>query len=431
MKFKALIGALVTCGLVTVGWFGVRQYVASRRPSVVLVIVDTLRADKLGVYGSPAPASAEFDDLARQGIVFERAISQASWTRSSVASFLTGLYPRKAGVVKEKWDPLPAERLQLAEILSDAGYATIGLTANPQLNKDFGFHEGFDTYVESRVLFPWMPKQEGKVKAHPIRPAGDILSEARQLLEAKRTGGKPLYLQVLLMDVHAHHRISLEEVDRDLQGFPEAAYLQSVRNATRPLAAFVEEVDQLLGGNVVFVVVSDHGEGLSDHPSIENSRGHGNILYRSQIHVPFVIVEGSQVKRFGAKRVSHVTELVDLIPTLLERITIPVPKGLDGKSRVAACEGNASDESGMAFSETQWRPRVSKAAVTDGEFLYVESSDSWGGTAPQELQPFAGTQDGALTNVVERNAKDLPRFQAALATATGETRVRAIEHTDR
>lgn len=125
------------------------------------------------------------------------------------------------------------------------------------------------------------------------------------------------------------------------------------------------------------------------------------------------------------------TELVDLVPTLLERVDIPVPEGLDGKSRVSACEGSVSDGTEMAFSETQWRPRVSKAAVTDGEYLYVENSDSWGGTAPQELQPFAGAQDGALTNIAERNAKELPRFQAALAAATRETYGRVIEHTDR
>jgi arylsulfatase A-like enzyme len=419
MKVRGVIGALVACGLVAAGWFGFRQYVASRRPSIVLVIIDTLRADKLGIYGSPAPASAEFDELARQGIVFERAISQASWTRSSVASFLTGLYPRRAGVVKEKWDPLPSDRLQLAEILSDAGYETVGLTANPQLNKDFGFHEGFGTYVESRILFPWMPKQEGKVKAQPIRPATDILTEARRLVEAKRAGGKPIYLQVLLMDVHAHHRISVDEVDTDLKTFPEPSYLQAVRNATRPLAAFMKEVDQLLSGNVVFAVVSDHGEGLSDHPSIENARGHGNILYRSQIHVPLILLEGSEAGRFGAKRVSYVTELVDLVPTLLERVDIPAPNGIDGASRIAACQGKASDGSGMAFSETQWRPRVSKVAVTDGEFLYVEASDSWGGTAPQELQPFSGVQDGALTNLAERRAGDVSRFQEALAAAIG------------
>lgn len=415
MKSKWFIGILVVCAVAAVGWFAIPAYVASQRPSVVLVIVDTLRADKLGVYGSPAPASAEFDEIARQGVVFERAISQASWTRSSVASFLTGLYPRRAGVIKEKWDPLPPERRQLAEILSDAGYETIGLTANPQLNKDFGFHEGFGTYIESRVLFPWMPKQEGKVKAQPIRAAGDILDEARQLIDGKSKAGKPIYLQVLLMDVHAHHRISQDEVDSDLQPFPEGAYLQAVRNATRPLAAFVKEIDQLLRGNVMFVFVSDHGEGLSDHPSIENARGHGNILYRSQIHVPFVIVEGSQVRRFGSRRVSQVTELVDLVPTVLDRLDITVPKGLDGRSTVAACEGRSSDDSVLAFSETQWRPRVSKVAVTDGELLYVESRDSWGGTAPQELQPFAGAQDGITTSVFEHNANSVSRFQAALA----------------
>lgn len=385
------------------------------RPSVVLLIIDTLRADKLGVYGSQAPASAELDELARGGVVFEQAVAQASWTRSSVASLLTGTYPRRAGVVKERWDPLPPEATTLAERLAPHGYETVGLTANPHLNRDFNFDQGFSRYVESTVLFPWMPKQAGKAKATkeaPIRPADELLAEACRLVEA-RDPSAPLFLQLLLMDVHAHHRIAADDVDPDLRSHPDPAYLQAVRNATRPVARFVRDLDRLLGGDVVFVVTADHGEGLGDHADVGSSKGHGNLLYRSQLHVPLVFIGGS-ARPLGATRVPGVTELVDLVPTTLELAGLDVPPGLDGVSQASVLAGGPPANGRLAVSETQWRPGVAKIAATDGEWLYVESADQWPGSDPAELQPFWGPQNGSATNELRQRGEIATPLRGAL-----------------
>ena len=88
--------------------------------------------------------------------MLEQVVAQASWTRSSVAAMLTGTYPRRLPVIKEQWDALPSGVESLAEVLKRSGYLTIGLTANPQLNIDFKFEQGFDDYVESSVTFSWM-----------------------------------------------------------------------------------------------------------------------------------------------------------------------------------------------------------------------------------------------------------------------------------
>jgi arylsulfatase A-like enzyme len=135
------------------------------KPNIVLIIIDTLRADKLGCYGSPVEASPEIDELAREGLVFQKVITQSSWTRPSVASMLTSLYPRTLGIYKEEWDVLPDEFLTLPEILQQNGYYTVGLTANPNINRTFNFHQGFDDYSDSTVIFPWMKSEAGKKKS--------------------------------------------------------------------------------------------------------------------------------------------------------------------------------------------------------------------------------------------------------------------------
>jgi arylsulfatase A-like enzyme len=373
-------------------------------PSIVLIVVDTLRADKLGCYGSRSPASVEFDQLAAQGVVFENVISQASWTRSSVASMLAGRYPLKTGVRKEKWDPLPLAANTLAERLHARGFRTIGLTANPQLNRDFQFEQGFDLYSESTVIFPWMKTSDGKSRADkdsPIRSGEEMFTEASRLVRENAAYG-PLYLQVLIMDVHAHHRIKPDEIDSDLATLPDPEYLQAVRRGTRPLAQFIKDIDASLDGNVIFFVVADHGEGLKDHPSVAQSRGHGNLLYRTQVHVPLVVIEGSTSNRFTPGKRPQLTQLVDLVPTVMEITGAELTfNSGDGRSLVPILKNpQAPSLHKFAFSETIWRPGVRKSAVISPDWFYIRSKDSWQGTGEEELHPFGGRQDGVQDSVI-------------------------------
>lgn len=398
---------------------------APKGPSIVLITIDTLRADKLGVYGAPSPASEEFDLLAQKGVVFDKAISQASWTRSSMASMLTGLYPRRTGVVKERWDKLPLEVDTLAEKLKRKGYTTIGLTANPQLNKDFQFEQGFKHYTESNVIFAWMKTTEGKSKAgkdSPIRSGEEMLTESLRLIR-HHAGDGPIYLQALLMDVHAHHRIKVDEIDPDLKSFADAAYLQAVRNVMRPLAKFINEADGVLKGDVVFIVNADHGEGLEDHPSVGGSKGHGNLLYRSQVHVPLIFIGGSNYSKLAPGHRGGIVELTDLVPTVLalsgDERTIA---GLDGRSQLLALLNNdglaVGGDSRNAFTETQWRPTVKKAAIISKDWFFIHGEDSWEGTLPEELHPFSAIQDGAKTSVLAENAAVADQLRKLLKDTT-------------
>ena len=126
---------------------------AAERPNIVLIIIDTLRADRLGAYGYRSPTSPEIDSLAQNGVRFERVISQSTWTRPSIASLLTSLHPRTLGLSVEEEHALNPRHQTLAEVLKDHGYWTAGATANPNTNATFNFDQGYDYYLGTKQLW--------------------------------------------------------------------------------------------------------------------------------------------------------------------------------------------------------------------------------------------------------------------------------------
>lgn len=421
VKSRLLVIIAVIIVVVPLIWWKGR--VGTHRPNIVLVIIDTLRADKLGVYGNSSGASASLDKVLQRGVVFDQVYSQASWTRASVASLLTSKYPKNIPLTQEKWDVLPFEQHSLPEALKRAGYYTIGLTANPQLNKDFHFEQGFDEYYESIVTFSWMKPSPGKVKAQGntrVKMAPEMLAKSAELLQSNTTRG-PLYLQVLLMDVHAHHRIETDAIDADLVSAPDAPYLQAVRNVSQELSKFIDEATSILGDNTILIVTSDHGEGLHDHPSVESSQRHGNLLYDSHTRVPLVFI-GPSAHLGEPGRVRGVVSLVDVYPTLLDILHLPPDTSLEGGSRYNQLMNSSRRhvDRTIAYSETSWRKGVRKVSVTDGEWLLVRSFDDWPGTAPFELQRVDGPQDGVRTDSTETNQAERTRLQALLANHVGD-----------
>lgn len=396
----------------------------SEKPNIVLLMVDTLRADKLGTYGNPLPVSPEIDELATRGVVFEKVISQTSWTRPSVASLLTSVYPRKLGVMKEQWDVLREDITTLAEALKAGGYYTIGLTANPQLNTVFGFSQGFDEYVDSTVIFSWMKEEEGKKKANRrvrVRTAQEILDEALGRLRQPRE--QPVFLQLMLMDVHAHALTEESSIEDFLMEDPDRKYTQALRNTSRQIGRFIKALESdtsLNMQNTIVVLTSDHGEGLRDHPAVRGSHGHGNLLYRSQVHVPLIFYGMGQSK-LSPHRPQELIPLLDLFPTVLSLAGVEVSGNIDGDSRrQTVLSGTPVQSEGIVFTETQWRHRVNKAAVVSNDWFYIEARDQWEGTAPVELQPFAGTQNGAPTNLADTDhQKEIENLSSRLHDLEG------------
>ncbi len=411
--FPALIVLLISAGILLFKPFRGEN---SRRPNIVLIIIDTLRADKLGVYGFPGATSPEIDAMAKEGVVFSRVIAQSSWTRPSIGSMLTSRYPRQLGIYDEKWDMLREEAFTLAEALKESGYATIGITANPSINRFFKFDQGFDRYVDSNVIFPWMKKEPGKrrsTRRFRLWRASEVFERA--LEEVSKRPVNPCYLQINIMDVHGGIRVPRHAADADLRQYSDAGYLQRVRESSRDIGNFIKALKSRPGWeNTVVVLTSDHGEGLSDHPAVPKSRTHGFVLYRSQIWVP-LIVHHTGSPLFRPAEVRQTVSLLDLMPTILEAVGADAPGDLQGRSLLPLLSSGrpSAPPSRQIFTETQ-RGTANKSAVYSDDFIYIQNRDNWEGVPPEELQTTEGKENGTATDVAGKFPREVTQLSASL-----------------
>ncbi|MFW6051421.1 MAG: sulfatase [Myxococcota bacterium] len=382
------------------------------RPHVVLIVLDTLRADRLGCYGGPPGVSPELDRLAREGVRFDRAIAQSPWTRPSVGSFLTSQYPRTLGIHVEKWDPLGSRFPTLPEVLRAQGYRTLGATANPNINSSFGFDRGFDVHFDSNVVWEWMgpdAKQQAYEEGH-LPLARDRMSLLLEAMDAETPADrrKPHYLQLNVMEVHEAFKnkpILRAEHRHAFEGRRDAPYLRTIRQVSQDVGWFMERLARRPGwDDVVYVILSDHGEGLHDHPHVANSFWHGHLLYESNLRVPFMMHATSRGRLPEGRVVRRPVRLLDTMPTLLEVLSIEAPPGIVGHSLRPVLEDPAAplplpDRFAV---ETRFRG-ADKIGFYGRDWKYFEHRDGHRGTAPKELQPVGAGEDGARTSVAREH----------------------------
>jgi arylsulfatase A-like enzyme len=396
-------------------------------PNVVLIIIDTLRADRLGSYGYPQPTSPELDALAATGVRFARTIAPSSWTRPSIASLLTGRYPRSVGIYDEQRHILADRFETLAEIFSRSGYATLGITANPNINSSYNFHQGFDEYLDSNVLWPWMPGEAGKKQGyeHPMQTSREMFDLLLERLANDRS--RPTYLQACVMEVHGAFSPGVVD-DRFVDRFPRSRdrrYLGAVAMVSAEVDRFVRRLSALPGWHdTLFVITSDHGQGLFDHPDVAESRLHGRLLYDSHTAVPLILHHppsaaaagdtGVRSRLPGGTVVERPVRLLDVPPTLLDFAGVPIPDGLDGVSLLPLLDRADASLPPVLISETEYRD-MKKIAAFEGDWKYVASRDGHAGTAPRELQRSGRPENGRRTDVSARHPERVERLAAYVA----------------
>lgn len=392
----------------------------ARSPSVVLLILDTLRADRLGCYGYKAPVSPEIDALAERGVVFENVIAQSPWTRPSVGSMLTSRYPRSIGIYAERDGILDDRFTTLAECFSAAGYTTLGLTANPHLNRSFHFHQGFDHYYDSDVVFEFMAKagEDPIFRTSKLASARQLFRKAISVVNA-HPGEAPWYLQINVMDVHEWFRGIYSSTRPEYQRlFPrprDQKYLQAVRQVSVDVDAFVAQLLTVPGfEDALVVITSDHGEGLWDHPGVDKSRYHGRLLYESQVRVPWIVYRGGGGGT--AARIQRPVRLLDLMPTVLDLAGLAAPTSCEGVSLQPLLADTPGEVSLPRWfvTETELRSH-DKAAVYSPEWKYIEARDEHPGTRPHELQPIGIKENGAETSVLSDHRQLAYEMAAFLA----------------
>jgi arylsulfatase A-like enzyme len=392
------------------------------RPNLVLILVDTLRADFTTPYGYPEDTSPELASWANQGVLFERVRAQSSWTKMSMASLMTSLWPSRHGI-REAKDGLGDAAVTLAEVLRDAGYATYGVQTNGWLHQSFGFHQGFDRYM--------FPKTGGdpRLGRPSLWPHADrVYDEAVRLIDA-HDRSKPFFLYLHFMDVHEYAAPpEFKSFGTDNRG----AYLASIRwvdDAIRRVREKLEAAGVLDQSVIVFT--SDHGETFGEH----GVHGHARNVLTPVIWVPLVFRFPFEVT--PPVRVAVQAPNIDLAPTLLDLLGVAIPESFEGQSLVPfmAAPDEAEDRPTFASLGVPLFPDASvQTALSDGSWTYArnasppeEDPEAYEGKAiaPGAEYLFDRSVDpGENVNLMELEAAEAERMRKRLdehLAAPGET----------
>lgn len=372
--------------MLALGWFLLGC--GEQRPRhVVLITLDTTRADHLGAYGYEAAKTARLDSLASRGVLYERAYAAAPETLPSHASMLTGLYPPSHGARLNGSYRLDSSASTLAELLGEQGFRTAAVVASRVLARVYGLDQGFEIYDEPTA---------------DERRAAEVTEEA--LAAASESTGERLFLWAHYYDPHSPF---------DPPGRSPTVAAESVELYDGEIAYVDEMVGRLLDGlgeleildDALVVVVADHGEGLGDH----GETYHTHFVYDSTIRVP-LIVAGPGVP--AARRVSTPVAGLDVFATILESVgveapaTASVPLPLE-EAATAEPERFIYSESLSPAERFGWAPL---AALRSDDWIYVE--------APvEELyrhdDPVGSANRASRTD--RQLARTLQRHQEALA----------------
>jgi choline-sulfatase len=365
-----------------------------RGASVLLVTIDTLRADHVGAYGARTGATPHLDALAARGTVFEEALASVPLTLPSHATILSGLEPPHHGLHDNGRAVLPADRPTMATLLKDRGYATGAFVAAYVLDRRFGLARGFDVY-DDRIE----RRQEGASVLESERPCG-VVSAAAQEWVSRQAG--PFFAWVHFYEPHAPYDPPSPYRERQA-GRP---YDGEVAAADDCLGRVVAAAEAHAGRRLLIAVTGDHGEALGDH----GERTHGFFVYQSTLRVP-MIVAGPGV---SIGRRAGVARAVDLLPMVLARVAVPPPAGLDGADRLGTSSGSE------AYAETLYPETFGWAglrALRLGALKYID--------APRPELYDLSADPAEARNLAAVRPADVERLRHGLAALRASERTAA------
>jgi arylsulfatase A-like enzyme len=435
-----------------------REAASASRPNIVLIVMDTQRADRLSTYGYARPTSPQLERLARRGLLFENALATSSWTWPSTASILTGMLPQEHGVLDDSTCFLAHSLDTLAERLQEQGYTTAAWSANPLVVPDKNFDQGFETFEHRRGHF---------------RASADFMPAALDWLG--HAAGTRFFLYLHLADPHVPHLplaegrallaadvpaeyapTTLHDHSEKLlagQGFGPAGELRSADCVSPDVQRWMSEMydacvwtgdhwvgrvlDRLaelgLEDETIVVFTSDHGEELLEHGLL----GHGQTLFGELVHVPLVIAGpgipagerrtdvvsnrhlGATLARLGGTTLGAAEDALDLIADSAPRspVLLSTRHGWwNGRHRQPLLGARSGDL--VLHFAPQGGPWGSTEPARGGEVrLYDLSSD------PRELRDLAGEQPEAVERLREWIVEQVAELEArrrAPAVRAGE-----------
>lgn len=434
--------------------------VPSPRPDIVLISIDSLRADHVQCYGYPKATSPTIDRIAAEGLRFANAISASSWTLPSYTSLFSGLYCATHGVIDQNLR-LSDRVVTLPEVLKNAGYRTAGFYGAPYLYPAFGFGRGFDLYASCRTRRDRSDLNDGE-KRRPevegLRPASEVSGPRTVEMVTEwldDVDDRPFFLFIQLFDVHydynppheyarafgagpagmldSSHAMRNSAINRDM---PKrelehliALYDGEIRFTDENISKILGELDRRgrLDSSVV-VITADHGEEFFEH----GNKGHGASLYDEVLRVPLVFRWRGQIP--SGRVVGDQVRLIDVMPTLASLAGAPLPADVQGRDLNPLLRGE-SMEPEPALCEvaiSRGGPRLSGVRTNRFKFVSFPTRHWW----QVGYQFFDLEADPGETRVLSRWSggysemkRTLARLRGdaeALRVRLGETAVRGV-----
>jgi arylsulfatase A-like enzyme len=362
-----------------------RSEIPQQSHPLIIIDIDTLRADHLGCYGYHRPTSPNIDEFAEQSVLFEWAFSQAPNTPPSQTSILSGLYPGTHGMIFDE-DRVPDEANMLAEVLAEHGFTTAGFHDGGYMSNTFNIGQGFTIYDNNRgqglaaigpKVFDWLRAHHSEdflLLVHtydthtpyaPPPPFDEAFVE-----------GVPEPSPGFVPDVEQMEAVRLSKYTDELRTLADndlawaiSRYDAEIQYVDAWFGEFMALVRELnLDERATIVVISDHGEEFQEHGSVLHEK-----LYATVTRIPFLIrFPGGGITR----RVGEPVEGLDLMPTLLDISGCPIPPEVQGESLVPVIRGLPDPGEHHAFSESPYFGERRVITSYDWRFFYTHSNDS-------------------------------------------------------
>ena len=322
-----------------------------KRPNVVLITMDALRAAQLSCYGYGETTSPFIDELASKGVLFEKCFAQSSWTYPSMTSLFTSTYPRQHGMLRLKATP-PENLPTLAQVLASAGYETASFGEALLRTNHFGFHHvvvserfpvsdddvfpllSFDVFQIGRVWCPFLREKAGFYFRDDLKHwYVDAERMNQTVLEWLQVTRKPFFLHINYNDAHQPYTPKpIPPIIWNIMSKPNKEYLiglydgeiayldKHIQRFIKNLTAFSPLRETLI------IITADHGEQFLEH----GGYSHGRTLYDELIHIPLLVVWQKEIP--GGKRAYQIVRHIDITPTILDLLGIDIPSEMVGKS---------------------------------------------------------------------------------------------------
>lgn len=362
---------------------------------IILIAIDTLRADRLGCYGYHSDISPNIDGLAKDGLLFENMIAENNVTQSSFVTMLTGKNPHQHGIVNMKPTKIPQRLLPLPLILQRKGYKTAAVDCNYRITGQSNpwFKRGFDTYLDpsenrpthlnlsakeiNQKAIPWLKKHAQEPNFflflhywdphYPYQPEASFANWSKQQSSIKAQANEPPLKACLreplwsFISKYNQDNKSISQIQKNYDG--------TVKQADHYIGELIEEIKRLgIYEDTMIILTSDHGESLGEHKIYFDHHG----LYDATLRVPLIITYPKKLP--NNKRISELVQHADIMPTITQLAKIPLPNGvgpIDGTSVLTLIQPNKRKRRPFVVScEANWQ---CKRSIRNHQWKLIQS----------------------------------------------------------